>query len=188
MAITIKPALRKNPQDKAAAAKYYAQVVLAPEMKQKQIVDQIATSQTVHPSAWKISVHSVLPFPVKVQKMPASVEQAVWKKHVSSMFLLPKSRKPFQCILSPRQEQAQRTKMAKEEMRNQIRNLTKAAEKLQTRQLKQWPVTKKTPASALSSFRTSQTNQGKSPMNEKSFHRAFHLRIFGERNMLLKVL
>ena len=36
MAITIKPALRKNPQDKAAAAKYYAQVVLAPEMKQKQ--------------------------------------------------------------------------------------------------------------------------------------------------------
>ena len=38
MAITIKPALRKNPQDKAAAAKYYAQVVLAPEMKQKQIV------------------------------------------------------------------------------------------------------------------------------------------------------
>ena len=27
MAITIKPALRKNPQDKAAAAKYYAQVV-----------------------------------------------------------------------------------------------------------------------------------------------------------------
>ena len=42
MAITIKPALRKNPQDKAAAAKYYAQVVLAPEMKQNQIVDQIA--------------------------------------------------------------------------------------------------------------------------------------------------
>ena len=30
-------------------------------------------------------------------------------------------------------------------------------------------------------------NQGKSPMNEKSFHRAFHLRVFGERNMLLKV-
>jgi len=23
-------------------------------------------------------------------------------------------------------------------------------------------------------------------MNEKSFHRAFHLRVFGERNMLLK--
>ena len=42
MAITIKPALRKNPQDKAAAAKYYAQVVLAPEMTQKQIVEQIA--------------------------------------------------------------------------------------------------------------------------------------------------
>ena len=99
MAITIKPALRKNPQDKAAAAKYYAQVVLAPEMKQKQIVDQIAdrctltgsdikavldawslssaTSQTVHPSAWEISVHSVLPFPVKAPRMPASVEQAV---------------------------------------------------------------------------------------------------------------
>ena len=47
MAITIKPALRKNPQDKAAAAKYYAQVVLAPEMKQKQIVDQIADRCTL---------------------------------------------------------------------------------------------------------------------------------------------
>ena len=47
MAITITPALRKNPQDKAAAAKYYAQVVLAPEMKQKQIVDQIADRCTL---------------------------------------------------------------------------------------------------------------------------------------------
>ena len=47
MAITIKPALRKNPQDKAAAAKYYAQVVLAPEMIQKQIVDQIADRCTL---------------------------------------------------------------------------------------------------------------------------------------------
>ena len=47
MAITIKPALRKNPQDKAAAAKYYAQVVLAPEIKQKQIVDQIADRCTL---------------------------------------------------------------------------------------------------------------------------------------------
>jgi len=28
----------------------------------------------------------------------------------------------------------------------------------------------------------------KSPMNEKSFHRAFSLRVFGERNMLLKAL
>ena len=42
MAITIKPALRKNPQDKDAAAKYYAQVVLAPEMTLEQIVEQIA--------------------------------------------------------------------------------------------------------------------------------------------------
>ena len=42
MAITIKHALRKNPQDTAAAAKYYEQVVLAPEMTQKQIVEQIA--------------------------------------------------------------------------------------------------------------------------------------------------
>ena len=41
MAISIKASLRKNPQDKAAAAKYYAQVVLAPEMTQKQIVEQI---------------------------------------------------------------------------------------------------------------------------------------------------
>ena len=41
MAITIKPALRKNPQDKAAAAKYYAQVVLAPEMKQKQSLETL---------------------------------------------------------------------------------------------------------------------------------------------------
>lgn len=47
MAITIKPALRKNPQDKAAAAKYYAQVVLAPEMTQKQIVEQIADRCTL---------------------------------------------------------------------------------------------------------------------------------------------
>lgn len=47
MAITIRPALRKNPQDKAAAAKYYAQVVLAPEMKQKQIVEQIADRCTL---------------------------------------------------------------------------------------------------------------------------------------------
>lgn len=47
MAISIKPALRKNPQDKAAAAKYYAQVVLAPEMTQRQIVDQIADRCTL---------------------------------------------------------------------------------------------------------------------------------------------
>ena len=47
MAITIRPALRKNPQDKAAAAKYYAQVVLAPEMKQKHIVEQIADRCTL---------------------------------------------------------------------------------------------------------------------------------------------
>ena len=47
MAITIKPALRKNPQDKAAAAKYYAQVVLAPEMTQRQIVEQIADRCTL---------------------------------------------------------------------------------------------------------------------------------------------
>jgi len=47
MAITIKSALRKNPQDKDAAAKYYAQVVLAPEMKQKQIVEQIADRCTL---------------------------------------------------------------------------------------------------------------------------------------------
>ena len=100
MAITIKPALRKNPQDKAAAAKYYAQVVLAPEMKQKQIVDQIADRCTLtgsdikavldalmvvikrnlangSPVRLEISVHSILPFPVKAPRMPASVEQAV---------------------------------------------------------------------------------------------------------------
>ena len=47
MAITIKPSLRKNPQDKAAAAKYYAQVVLAPEMTQRQIVEQIADRCTL---------------------------------------------------------------------------------------------------------------------------------------------
>lgn len=47
MAITIKPALRKNPQDKKAAAKYYAQVVLAPEMTQRQIVDEIADRCTL---------------------------------------------------------------------------------------------------------------------------------------------
>ena len=41
MAIQIKSALRKNPQDKAAAAKYYPTVVLSQEMTQKQIVEQI---------------------------------------------------------------------------------------------------------------------------------------------------
>ena len=47
MAITIRPALRKNPQDKDAVAKYYAQVVLAPEMTQRQIVEQIADRCTL---------------------------------------------------------------------------------------------------------------------------------------------
>lgn len=47
MAITIKPSLRKNPQDKDAAAKFYAQVVLAPEMTLKQIVEQIADRCTL---------------------------------------------------------------------------------------------------------------------------------------------
>lgn len=47
MAIKIRPALRKNPQDKDAAAKYYAQVVLAPEMTQRQIIDQIADRCTL---------------------------------------------------------------------------------------------------------------------------------------------
>ena len=42
MAIQVKASLRKNPQDKKAAGKYYAQVVLAPEMTQRQIIDQIA--------------------------------------------------------------------------------------------------------------------------------------------------
>lgn len=160
MAITIKPALRKNPQDKAAAAKYYAQVVLAPEMKQKQIVDQIADRCTLTGSDIKAVLDALMVVikrnlangsPVRLGDLGSfrpsvsgkGTEDASKcgassvKKHVSSMFLLLKSRKPFQCILSPRQEQAQRTKMAKAEMRNQIRNLTKAAEKLQTRQLKQ---------------------------------------------------
>lgn len=35
MAIQVKASLRKNPQDKKAAGKYYAQVVLAPEMTQR---------------------------------------------------------------------------------------------------------------------------------------------------------
>lgn len=47
MAITIKPALRKNPQDKKADAKFYAQVVLSPEMTLKQIVEQIADRCTL---------------------------------------------------------------------------------------------------------------------------------------------
>lgn len=148
MAITIKPALRKNPQDKAAAAKYYAQVVLAPEMKQKQIVDQIADRCTLTGSDIKAVLDALMVVikrnlangsPVRLGDLGSfrpsvsgkGTEDASKcgassvKKHVLSMFLLPKSRKPFQCILSPRQEQAQRTKMAKEEMRNQIRNLTK---------------------------------------------------------------
>lgn len=47
MAITIKAALRKNPQDKTATAKYYPQVVLAPEMTQRQIVEEIADRCTL---------------------------------------------------------------------------------------------------------------------------------------------
>ena len=47
MAIQIKSALRKNPQDKAAAAKYYPTVVLSQEMTQKQIVEQIADRCTL---------------------------------------------------------------------------------------------------------------------------------------------
>ena len=47
MAIQVKASLRKNPQDKKAAGKYYAQVVLAPEMTQRQIIDQIADRCTV---------------------------------------------------------------------------------------------------------------------------------------------
>ena len=47
MAIIIKPSLRKNPQDKEAAGKYYAQVVLAPEMTQRQIIEQIADRCTL---------------------------------------------------------------------------------------------------------------------------------------------
>ena len=47
MAIQVKASSRKNPQDKKAAGKYYAQVVLAPEMTQRQIIDQIADRCTV---------------------------------------------------------------------------------------------------------------------------------------------
>lgn len=47
MAILIKSALRKNPQDKDAAAKYYPTVVLSQEMTQKQIVEQIADRCTL---------------------------------------------------------------------------------------------------------------------------------------------
>ncbi|MBL3955330.1 HU family DNA-binding protein, partial [Bacteroides thetaiotaomicron] len=47
MAIQVKASLRKNPQVKKAAGKYYAQEVLAPEMTQRQIISQIADSCTV---------------------------------------------------------------------------------------------------------------------------------------------
>ena len=160
MAITIKPALRKNPQDKAAAAKYYAQVVLAPEMKQKQIVDQIADRCTLTGSDIKAVLDALMVVikrnltngsPVRLGDL-GSFRPSVSGKGTEDaskcgassvkkarVIYVPSAeiKEPFQCILSPRQEQAQRTKMAKEEMRNQIRNLTKAAEKLQTRQLKQ---------------------------------------------------
>ena len=157
MAITIKPALRKNPQDKAAAAKYYAQVVLAPEMKQKQIVDQIADRCTLTGSDIKAVLDALMVVikrnlangsPVRLGDL-GSFRPSVSGKGTEdaskcgassvkkARVIYVPSAEPFQCILSPRQEQAQRTKMAKEEMRNQIRNLTKAAEKLQTRQLKQ---------------------------------------------------
>lgn len=47
MAITIKATARKNPIKPAEAAQFYAQVVLAPEMTLKQIVDQIADRCTL---------------------------------------------------------------------------------------------------------------------------------------------
>lgn len=47
MAITIKATQRKNPLKPAEAKKFYAQVVLAPEMTQRQIVDQIADRCTL---------------------------------------------------------------------------------------------------------------------------------------------
>lgn len=47
MAIQIKSALRKNPQDKTAAAKFYPTVVLSQEMNQKQIIKQIADRCTL---------------------------------------------------------------------------------------------------------------------------------------------
>lgn len=60
MAITIRPALRKNPQDKAAAAKYYAQVVLAPELTQRQIIEQIADRCTVTGSDVKAVLDAIM--------------------------------------------------------------------------------------------------------------------------------
>ena len=51
------------------------------------------------------------------------------------MFLLLKSKKPFQCILSPKQEQAQRMKKAA--MGAEKLLIPTKEEKLQTRQLKQ---------------------------------------------------
>ena len=115
MAITIKPALRKNPQDKAAAAKYYAQVVLAPEMKQKQIVDQIADRCTLTGSDIKAVLDALMVVikrnlangsPVRLGDLGSfrpsvsgkGTEDASKcgassvKKHVLSMFLLLKSR------------------------------------------------------------------------------------------------
>lgn len=60
MAITIKAALRKNPQDKDAAGKYYAQVVLAPEMTQRQIIEQIADRCTLTGSDIKAVLDSLM--------------------------------------------------------------------------------------------------------------------------------
>lgn len=98
MAIQVKASLRKNPQDKKAAGKYYAQVVLAPEMTQRQIIDQIADRCTVTGSDVKAVLDalmtvikrnlangspirlgdlgsSVLPYQVSVAKMWISLRQ-----------------------------------------------------------------------------------------------------------------
>ena len=60
MAIQVKASLRKNPLDKKAAGKYYAQVVLAPEMTQRQIIDQIADRCTVTGSDVKAVLDSLI--------------------------------------------------------------------------------------------------------------------------------
>ena len=63
MAIQVKASLRKNPQDKKAAGKYYAQVVLAPEMTQRQIIDQIADRCTVTGSDVKAVLDALMTEP-----------------------------------------------------------------------------------------------------------------------------
>lgn len=158
MAIQIKSALRKNPQDKAAAAKYYPTVVLAPELTQRQIVEEIADRCTLTGSDIKAVLDALMTVikrnlangsPIRLGDLGSfrpsisgkgnedatKCGASAVKRHVSSTYLLRKSRKPSSCIHSRKPEQRRQTLAKAAVKKFRIRILTEAA-KLPTRQLK----------------------------------------------------